>query len=67
MNPLIQREERKRERAWTALDRWRSIQKALNWAETQSTVRRNDPRVRLKEQARKLDFLARTAAAGKKR
>ena len=62
MNLLIQREERKRERRWNSQDRWRLIQEALNWAETQSTVRRNTPECRVAEQARKLAFLARTPA-----
>lgn len=62
MNPLIQREELKRERSWTSQERWRLIQKAIAWAETQSTVRRNTPHDRLEEQARKLAFMTKSSA-----
>jgi hypothetical protein len=57
MNRLIQHEELKRERSWSDQERWRLIQEAIVWAEAQSTVRRNTPKSRLEEQARKLAFL----------
>jgi hypothetical protein len=60
MNRLVKNEESKRERSWSAQERWRMIQDAINWAETQSTVRRNSPRNRLEEEARKIAFLNRS-------
>jgi hypothetical protein len=62
VNPLIHLEERKRDRTWNAQERWRLIQEAMTWAEAQSTVRRNIPRNRLEEQARKLAFMAKAPA-----
>lgn len=53
MNPLIRNEELKREHGWSSQERWRLVQEALDWAEAQSTVKRNDPKNRLMEEARK--------------
>jgi len=36
-------EERKREAAWSAAERWRVLQETIGWAESQATVRRNTP------------------------
>jgi len=36
-------EERKREAAWSAAERWRVLQETIVWAESQATVRRNTP------------------------
>lgn len=63
MNPLIQNEELKRERRWSNQERWRLIQEALDWAEAQSTVKRNDPKNRLKEEAWKNAAIIRASAS----
>ncbi|MEI8123428.1 MAG: hypothetical protein WCI20_15475 [bacterium] len=54
MNNLLQQEELKRDRHLDAGQRWRLIQEAISWAETQETVRRNTPQRCLAEQTRKL-------------
>lgn len=36
-------EERKREAAWNAAERWRALQETITWADSQATVRRNTP------------------------
>jgi hypothetical protein len=61
MNPSLQNEEQKRERSWSAQERWRLIQEAIAWAETQATVRRNTPQSRLAEQSRKIAFTDKSA------
>ena len=63
---LKKAEESRRERHWDAAARWRMLQDAITWAESQVTGRRNDRHARLAEQARKLawleSFLARRTA-----
>mgnify|MGYP001002758146 CR=1 FL=1 len=54
MNDLKEKEELKRERHLTPLEKWRLILQSLRWAEAQATVRRNTPARCLEEQARKL-------------
>jgi hypothetical protein len=40
---LLACEEQKRAAAWDPLERWKAIQAAIDWAESQATVRRNTP------------------------
>jgi len=48
------REERKREAAWDAAERWRVLQETITWAEAQATVRRNSRQRCLELQRQKL-------------
>lgn len=50
-------EEARRERNWDARERWRILQETIAWAESQATARRNERLARLREQARKLEWL----------
>lgn len=47
-------EERKREAAWSAAERWRVLQDTIAWAERQATVRRNTPQQCMLLQSAKL-------------
>ena len=47
-------EERKREAAWDAAERWRVLQETMTWAEAQLKVRRNTPKRCLELQRQKL-------------
>jgi hypothetical protein len=40
---LKAREEQKRDAAWDPVERWRAIQAAIAWAESQLAVPRNSP------------------------
>ena len=59
MDDLPRRESAKRDACYGARERWRLILRAIAWAERQPTARRNDPRRRLAEEARKNDAMAR--------
>lgn len=61
MNELIAAEEAKRERRLDPAERWRLIQSAIAWAESQQTVRRSTKESCLANQAR---LLARLRVAG---
>lgn len=53
MNDLKEREESKRASRLDARARWLLLQEAMDWAERQSTARRNTARRCLEEEARK--------------
>jgi hypothetical protein len=55
---LKRREEAKRERHWDPAVRWRVLQETITWAEAQLPVPRNSKQACLREQARKLLWLA---------
>lgn len=60
MTHLVAVEAAKRDRHLDAAERWRLVQAAIAWAETQQTVRRNTKEACLANQAR---ILARRKAA----
>ena len=53
LSEVKHREEIKRDGHWNARERWRLLQEAMTWAESQATVRRNTAESCLREQARK--------------
>jgi hypothetical protein len=55
---LKAREEQRREAAWDPAERWRILQEAIAWAESQATVRRNTPESCLELEKAKLKRLA---------
>ena len=40
---LKRREEQKRDAAWDPVERWRALQNAITWADSQATGGRNTP------------------------
>ena len=62
MSEVIAAEEAKRNRHLDPAERWRLIQAAIEWAQSQQTVRRNTKEACLANQARLL-ATARTAMA----
>ncbi len=53
LSEVKHREETKWDGHWNARERWRLLQEAMTWAESQATVRRNTAESCLREQARK--------------
>lgn len=64
MNDLIAAEEAKRDRHLDPAERWRLIQSAIAWAESQQTVGRNTKEACLANQARLLAGMKAAAARG---
>lgn len=54
---LIRLEEQKRDAAWDPVQRWKAIQAAITWAESQATVRRNTPKRCIELERAKLALL----------
>jgi hypothetical protein len=58
-DPLIAREEQKRDACWDPVERWKVLQQTIAWVDSQQAIPRNSPRGCLQHQQELLKSAAR--------